>query len=74
MLKFNSTSILFLFLFAVLQVAAQSPTELREMFDDPSNEDSTRAFALKRLIWDQYLFSDTDSALVLIEEGKSFTS
>lgn len=74
MLKINSTSILFLFFFAVLQVTAQSPTELREMFDDPSNEDSTRAFALKRLIWDQYLFSDTDSALVLIEEGKSFTS
>ena len=73
MLKFNLTSILFLFIFVVFRVNAQSPKELREMFDDPSIEVSTRSFALRKLILELYLFSDTDSAIILIEESKNFT-
>lgn len=74
MLRLKSASIFIFCLVVSIQLSAQTAIELKRNYFDTTFSDSARASSLKALIWDYYLFSDTDSALILIDEGKSFTS
>ncbi len=68
-------SIALLFLFCISQsiISAQSEADsLYTIWQDQSQSDSARVQAYKEYIWDDYLFSNPDSALILAEAMYQF--
>ncbi len=68
-LKMNVRLLIFLPVFALLTAVAagQTPDSLLAVWDDPARSDSARVQAYKSYIWDEYLFSNPDTAIVLAE-------
>lgn len=54
-------------------VAAQSQDSLWMVWEDPNQSDSLRVQAFKEYIWNGYLFSNPDSAILLSEEMIAFS-
>lgn len=66
-------TILFLILIICGQVLfSQDKVDYRSIYFDESETDSSRLHALERMVWENYLFTDVDSAKLLIEQGKTY--
>ena len=64
----SRTILLFLSVLASASCTAQDLDSLRHVWTNTSLPDTTRFLACYDLVWDGYLFSDPDSALLLAEE------
>lgn len=69
LMKMNARFLFLLPAFALFTgaVAAQSPDSLLAVWENPDRSDSARVQAYKTYIWNDYLFSNPDSAVILAE-------
>lgn len=66
-------SIFILFLLGIITVQANRLDSLRSLWQDESKPDSIRIPAMNQYIWSGYVFRDTDSALLLVDELLEWT-
>jgi class 3 adenylate cyclase len=63
---------LFLLLACCTHGRAQNLDSLRAIWLDPQQSDTARLFSLKHLIWKGYMYSQPDSALILVDSMQAF--